>query len=186
MNLPSPQFLQVAQPLLTTTVSSPRLDLIVLAWEHIASRYLRRLEGNRVRAGRIRSIRQLAVHDAIQSVVDPGNGHIYKEISQGFSTDAASAAAVRASHDILAAVFNSAEDRADLSDLLWESLGLTGSVAEKAAGVESGAQSAATYLKAFAPLLLAEEQDRADFGRGNAVSHPLFVGHTQDRWRISA
>lgn len=183
MNLPSSQFLQVAQPLLSTTVSSPKLDLIVEAWEHIADRYIKRLESNRIRAGRVRSIRQLAVHDAIHSVIDPGNGYIYKGISDGFSTDAAFAAAVRVSHDILSAVFDSPLDQADLSDLLEESLGLIGSIAEKAAGVESGAQAAAAYLKAFAPLLGGE-----DVGRQNTVSHPLFAGrgHTRDRWRISA
>ncbi len=179
MNLPSSQFLRVAEPPVTT-VSSPRLDLIVLAWEHIADRYLKRLESNRIRAGRVRSIRQLAVHDAIQSVIDPGNGHIYRGISDGFSTDAASAAAVRAAHDILAAVFPAPADRADLQDLLEESLGLVGSVAEKAAGVESGAQSAAAYLKAFAPLLAEAGPARTD-----SISHPLFLGD-RGRWLRSA
>ena len=152
MNLPSSQFLQLVEPL-PTTVSSPKLDLIVHAWEHIAARYLNRLDSNRILAGRIRSIRLLAVHDAIHSVIDPGNGYIYKDISAGSSIEASSAAAIQSSHDILAAIFDSPEDREDLNHLRDESLSLIGRENEKSAGILSGARSAATYVKTFAPLL---------------------------------
>lgn len=152
MNLPSFQFLQLLQPP-STTVSSPKLDLIALTWEHITDRYLKRIESNRILAGRIRSIRLLAVHDAIQSVIDPGNGYIYKEISNGSTIEASFAAVVQASHDLLAAVFDGAADRTDLADLLEESLSLIGNAEEKAAGSVSGARSAATYVAAFSTLL---------------------------------
>jgi len=159
MNLPSDQFLQLVQPF-PTTISSPKLDLISLAWNHIADRYLRRLENNRIHAGRVRSIRLLAVHDAIHSVIDPGNGYIFNEIANSSSTTAAAAAAIRASHDLLAAVFTDAQDQEDLSDLLEESLSLLGDHLDKAAGVESGARSAAAYLRAFSPLLTHRETGR--------------------------
>jgi hypothetical protein len=152
MNLPTSEFLQLVEPL-PTTVSSPKLDLIALTWDHIANRYLQRIEPNRVLAGRVRSIRLLAVHDAIQSVIDPGNGHIFKEISRGSTIEASFAATIQASHDILAAVFDSAQDRADLADLLAESLALIGKDDEKSAGTLTGASSAAAYLRTFSPLL---------------------------------
>ena len=152
MNLPTSQFLQLVEPY-PTTVSSPKLDLIALTWDHIAERYLKRIESNRVLAGRVRSIRLLAVHDAIHSVIDPGNGHIFREISGGSTTEASFAAAVQASHDILAAIFTELQDREDLADLLSESLSLIGKADEKSAGAVSGSQSAAAYLRTFTPLL---------------------------------
>lgn len=153
MNRLSAPSLELVEPL-QTTVSSPKLDLIVLAWDHIAERYLKRLESNRILAGRVRSIRLLAVHDAIQSVVDPGNGYIFKDISGGSTIEASSAAAIRASHDILAAVFQDAADRDDLADLLAESLSLVGKEEEKSAGSLSGAKSAGTYVRTFGSLLV--------------------------------
>lgn len=168
MNLPSAQFLQVVQPF-PTTVSSPRLDLVALAWTHIADRYLRRLESNRIHAGRVRSIRLLSVHDAIHSVIDPGNGHIFNEISTGSGTTAASAAAIQASHDLLAAIFTSPDDRADLADLLEESLALLPDDAERSAGTSSGARSAATYLQVFASLLTPREAGRGAFQHRGAA-----------------
>lgn len=177
MNLPSNQFLQLVQPF-PTTISSPKLDLISLAWSHIADRYLQRLESNRIHAGRVRSIRLLAVHDAIHSVIDPGNGYIFNEISNSSSTTAAAAAAIRASHDFLAAIFTGENDREDLADLLDESLSLLGDHLDKAAGVESGARSAAAYLRAFAPLLTPRESSRLT---------RVPAGHDQsDFWRRSA
>lgn len=153
MNIPSFQFLQLASPSLTT-ISSPKLDLIAQTWEHIASRYLRRLESNRILAGRIRSVRLLAVHDAIHAVIDPGNGYIYKSQSEGYATEAAYAAAVQASHDVLVSIFNDPQSVEDLGHLLEESLALVGNPVEKAAGATSGAESAAAYLLTFAPLLV--------------------------------
>ena len=88
MNLSITQLVQTIDPL-STTVSSPKLDLIQLAWSHIAERYLGRIASNRIFAGRVRSIRLLAVHDAVHSVIDPGNGRIYKDISQGSTIEAA-------------------------------------------------------------------------------------------------
>lgn len=152
MNFSSPHLISSTEPL-STTVSSPKLDLIQLAWNHIAERYLRRIRTNRILAGRVRAIRLLAVHDAIQSVIDPGNGHLFKEISEGSSIEAAYAAAVKSSHDVLASVFTDPEDREDLADLLDESLSLIGKENEKAAGQFSGTDSASTYIKSFAPLL---------------------------------
>jgi hypothetical protein len=170
MNLPSNEYLQLLQPF-PTTISSPKLDLVGLAWSHIADRYLQRLESNRIHAGRVRSIRLLAVHDAIHSVIDPGNGYIFNEISNSSSSTAAAAASIRASHDLLAAVFTDEKDREDLSDLLEESLSLLGDHLDKAAGVERGARSAAAYLRAFAPLLSPWEpgrQQRVPAGQGHA------------------
>lgn len=138
---------------LSTTVSSPKLDLIQSTWTHIAERYLQRIESNRILSGRVRAIRLLAVHDAIHSVIDPGNGHIYKDISEGSTIEAAYAAAVQASHDVLAAVFTDPDDREDLADHLEESLSLIGKEDEKEAGLFSGADSATAYIRSFAPLI---------------------------------
>lgn len=180
MNLPSEQFLQIVQPF-PTTVSSPKLDLVALTWNHIAERYLRRLEPNRIHAGRVRSIRLLAVHDAIHSVIDPGNGYIFHEISAASGTSAAAAATIRASHDLLASVFTATEDRADLADLLEESLSLLGNDAEIPAGIASGARAAAAYLQAFSPLLT-HRPAHADRGFQSAGRQREFAGW----WRRSA
>ena len=153
MKLSSASLNQITDPL-TTTVSSPKLDLIQHTWNHIARRYLDRIGSNRIFAGRVRAIRLLAVHDAIQSVIDPGNGHIYQDISEGSSIEAAYAAAVKASHDVLAHVFTDSTDREDLADLLEESLALIGKEDEKAAGLFTGAESASSYIRSFVPLLI--------------------------------
>jgi hypothetical protein len=159
MNSPIFDYLKSAAPL-STTVSSPRLDLTLLAWDHIAERYLARIASNRQYFTRVRSIRLMAVHDAIQSVVDPGNGLIFNESSAGTTTTAAAAAAVKASHDILAAVFNEASDRLDLADLLEESLDLFQGVNEKAVGTLSGTGSADAYLDSFVLLLFNDRPER--------------------------
>lgn len=140
--------------LVATTVSSPKLDLIQATWTHIAERYLKRLESNRILTGRVRAVRLLAVHDAIHSVIDPGNGHIYRDISEGSTIEAAFAAAVKASHDVLASVFTDPDDREDLADHLEESLALIGKEDEKEAGVLSGADAAAAYIRNFALLIV--------------------------------
>ncbi len=181
MNLPSFQFLQLAHPF-PTTISSPKLDLISLTWDHIAARYIKRLESNRIFAGRVRSIRLLAVHDAIHSVVDPGNGYIFKEISGGSTTEAAFAATVRASHDILVSVFNDPASVSDLGHLLEESLALVGNETEKAAGSGSGARSAAAYLGTFAPLLV----NHHTAVRRAPVLQPVSRGLAVTGWRRSA
>ncbi|MFT3990031.1 MAG: hypothetical protein QM680_01355 [Luteolibacter sp.] len=134
--------------------SSPELDLIEQAWEHIGDRYLARLKYNRVFEGRIRSILSLAAYDAQTSVTNPGNGHIYKETSLGSTFQAAAAASIQASHDILATVFRSKEDRQNLADHLEESLGLLGNEVEKEIGIENGRRSASTYIQTFSTLLL--------------------------------
>ncbi|MEO5712359.1 MAG: hypothetical protein ABIT37_02635 [Luteolibacter sp.] len=154
MKLPSSQFLRLVADL-PTHLSSPALESMVLAWDHIAERYLRRVESNRTFAGRVRSIRLLAVHDAVLSIVDPGFGYIFKPDAVTRSTQAALAATAQAAHDILADAFDAPEDRADLGDLLAESLSLIGNAAERATGARIGAASAATYLETFSPLLAA-------------------------------
>lgn len=153
MNLSTAHLIQSAEPL-STTVSSPKLDLIQLAWNHIAERYLQRIRSNHILTSRVRAIRLLAVHDAIHSVIDPGNGHIFKDISEGSTIEAAYAAAVKSSHDVIASVFTDPEDREDLAELLDESLSLIGKEDEKEAGLFSGADSASTYIRSFGPLLL--------------------------------
>jgi len=188
MNLPSFQFLQLLQPP-STTVSSPKLDLIALTWEHIADRYLQRIESNRILAGRVRSIRLLAVHDAIQSVIDPGNGYIYKEISNGSTIEASFSAIVQASHDILAVVFDDPTDRADLSDLLEESLSLIGNAEEKAAGTVTGARSASIYVSAFATLLKPSASPAHRSSKPRLTSPSLAVANrlfSAQEWRRSA
>ncbi|MFT4176535.1 MAG: hypothetical protein QM627_07745 [Luteolibacter sp.] len=133
--------------------SFPELDLVEQAWEHIGDRYLTRLKSNRVYEGRIRSILSLAAYDAQSSITNPGSGHIYKEISRGTTFEAAAAASVQASHDILAAIFTSPGDRQDLADHLEETLGLLGKEEEKQIGIENGRRSAAIYIRAFSTLL---------------------------------
>ena len=133
---------------------------MVLAWDHISDRYLRRIETNRTLTGRVRSIRLLAVHDAVLSIVDPGFEYIFKSQPETRSTEAALAAAAQAAHDILAAAFESPADRADLGDLLEESLGLILDESEKSIGIRIGAESAATYLSTFPSLFLKESSAR--------------------------
>jgi hypothetical protein len=152
MKLPSSQFLRLVADL-PTPLSSPALESMVLTWDHIAERYLRRMETNRALAGRIRSIRLLAVHDAVLSIVDPGFGYIFKPETSSRSAQAALAATARAAHDILASAFDADEDRTDLRDLLDESLDLITDTAEKEIGERIGAESAAVYLATFSPLL---------------------------------
>ena len=152
MKLPSSQFLSIVADL-PSTLSSPSLESMIRAWDHIAERYLRRIETNRYHLGRIRSIRLLAVHDAVISIVDPGFGYIFKPTPNTRTTHAALAAAAQSAHDILAAAFDSHADRSDLNDLLEESLALVGNETERNAGALIGSQSAATYLDTFVTLL---------------------------------
>jgi hypothetical protein len=183
MNLPNTEFLQLIH--FPSAESSPKLKSVVLAWDHITTRFVNRLRENRILAGRIRSIRLLAVHDAIHSVTDPSAGHLFKEISAGTALEAALAAAAQAAHDVLAAVFTDPLDQSELDDLLEETLTLFGNEIEKAAGVQTGSRSAAVYVKAFAPLL---RDHRADQKRPLAFSREA-VASGFDRfgeWRRSA
>lgn len=143
-------FFPATEPALDST---PKLDLIEQAWEHIGDRYLARLKHNRIFAGRVRSILSLATYDALHSVINPGSGHIFKEPSHGSTVEAAAAAAVQAAHDILTTVFNSPEDQQDLADHLHESLSLFGNEPEKRIGIESGRRSAVSYIQTFSTLL---------------------------------
>ena len=164
MNLPTPQFSRLVT-ILAFDITNPAIDSMILAWDHIAARFLDRLGSNDPAVGKIESIRLLAIHDAVQSIFDSGSGCIYNGASAGHSLDAALAAIARASHDILAAVFVSAEDRADFDDALEESLLLIADERERAAGAATGAESAAIYAGSFAPLALAGD------GAGSAGAH---------------
>lgn len=159
MHLPTPQFSRLVT-VLAFDLNNPSLDSMILAWDHIATRYLDRLVTEREVAGKVESIRLLAIHDAIHSVFASGNGYIFHGYSSGHTIAAALAATAQASHDILAAVFDSSEDLANLADALEESLSLISDPLEAAAGVIIGAASAGAYEQAFAPLdlghLLAE------------------------------
>ena len=158
MHLPTPQFSRLVT-ILAFDLTNPALDSMILAWDHIAARFLNRLEPNHPVAGKIESIRLLAIHDAVQAIFDTGSGCIYNGASAGHSLDAALAATAQASHDILVAVFESPADRASLDDELEESLWLIADERERAAGAATGAESAALYAGNFAPMAL--ERDAA-------------------------
>lgn len=157
MHLPTPQFSRLVT-ILAFDLTSPVLDSMILAWDHIAARYLNRLKPNEASIGKIESIRLLAIHDAVQAIFASGTGCIYNGASTGRSLDAALAATAQASHDILVAVFDSPEDRASLDDSLEESLWLIADELERAAGAATGAESAATYAGSFAPLSLIRDE----------------------------
>ena len=157
MHLPTPQFSRLIT-VLAFDLSNPSLDSLFIAWDHIASRYLNRLDKRNRSAGKIESIRLLAIHDAVISILGPGTGFIFNERSTGTTLSAALAATAQASHDILANAFNSPEDLADLNDLLEESLSLIADAAEKAVGSATGSASAAAFLNTFGSLAAAVEQ----------------------------
>lgn len=151
MHLPTPQFSRLVA-VLAFDVNSSSLDSMFIAWDHIATRYLNRLQHDRVAAGKIESIRLLAVHDAVLSVLGPGAGFLFSESSTGTSLAAALAATAQASHDILVNAFIDPSDIADLDDTLEESLDLIDDYLEKSVGSATGSASAATFLQAFGPL----------------------------------
>ena len=151
-HLPTPQFSRLVT-ILAFDLTSPALDSMILAWDHIASRYLRRLESDRVSSGRFESIRLLSIHDAVHAIFNSGAGCIFNGTSSGTSVDAAMAAAAQASHDVLATVFTDSRDQIDLAISLVESLSLIGDEQEKFAGARTGAESAAAFAKAFSPML---------------------------------
>ena len=151
MHRPTPQFSRLVT-ILAFDLTNPVLDSMILAWDHIATRYLNRISTNRALAGKVESIRLLAIHDAVHTIFASGGGCIFNGTSDGSSLDAAMAATAQASHDVLAAVFSSPDDRAGLADLLEESLSLISNEREKISGAATGAESAATFARAFAPL----------------------------------
>ncbi len=151
-HLPTPQFSRLVT-ILAFDLTNPALDSMILAWDHIATRFLRRLASDRIQSGRIESIRLLAIHDAVHTIFNSGAGCIFNGRSSRNSVDAALAAAAQASHDILATVFTDSQDRIELANSLEESLLLIGNEEEKSAGSRTGTESAATFAKAFGALL---------------------------------
>jgi len=99
---------------------------------------------------------------------------------------------------VLAAVFNSPADLASLADTLEESLALISDDREKASGAFTGAESAATFIRTFAPLALNQQDSR--FGPApipmehrqasiNAKPKPMRLGkntHWPFAWQRSA
>jgi len=156
MHLPTVQLSRLVT-ILAFDLTNPVLDSMILAWDHIAKRYLDRIASSRAVAGKVESIRLLAIHDAVHTVFASGGGCMFNGTSAGSSLAAALAATAQASHDVLAAVFDSPEDLASLADALEESLALISDDREKASGAFTGAESAATFARAFAPLGLDQQ-----------------------------
>ena len=185
MHLPTAQFSQLAASV-ALRHPHPALDLLVSAWDHVAARHLRRLPEHHPVLGRIQSIRHLAVHDAVQAVLDPGYGYVYHGESEADSIPAALAAVAKASHDILSAVFDTPEAREDIASTLDESLSLLEPREDLAEGVRLGAESAAAYARIFGPLSLDAQLSQVDAGpapsaRYDELGHGAFGG-----WRRSA
>jgi len=151
MHLPTPQFSRLVT-VLAFDLNNPSLDSMILAWDHIATRFLGRLSADRAAAGKVESIRLLAIHDAVLSIFGTGAGFVFNESSTGTTLSAALAAAAQASHDILANAFDSPNDLEKLSGLLDESLSLVSDPLEKAVGAATGSASAAEFVKIFGPL----------------------------------
>lgn len=167
MNLPSPQYSRLVTAL-AFDLSDPSLDSMILAWDHIAKRFLDRIRFHRIAVGRIESIRLLAVHDAIHAVFGSGGAYIYKKRSGVSSAAAALVAAARASHDVLAAAFPAESDREELATLLEESLSLTNPAADVEAGSLTGERAASAYLAAF-DRFIREAAEVVDTGGHAAV-----------------
>lgn len=194
MHLPTPQFSRLVT-VLAFDLTDPALDSMTMAWDHITTRFVNRIRRHREAAGRIESIRLLAIHDAVHSVYGSGSGYVFKYAAPDPSLGAALAATARASHDVLAAVFRTPDQLADLAHTLEESLALIADPGERDAGIEVGARSAASYLQTFAPyvekvreVVDGTEQDgipAAWISRGPVpVPAGSFSGET--RWRRSA
>jgi hypothetical protein len=165
MHLPTPQFSRLVT-VLAFDLNDPSLDSMILTWDHIATRYLNRLADHREVAGKIESIRLLAIHDAIHAVFRSGNSYLFHGFSPGNSIAAALAATAQASHDILAAAFDNPEDLANLAHALEESLSLIPDPQEAASGVIVGAASSATFERTFGPLSASQQLAEADFNAG--------------------
>lgn len=162
MHLPTPQFSRLVT-ILAFDLTNPALDSMIMAWDHIATRYLNRISSDRAASGKVESLRLLAIHDAVHAVFGSSGGYIYDGFSKGNSLAAALAATAQVSHDILVDAFDAPEDVADLDQALEESLSLISDNREKAAGVLTGAESAATYLNYFGPIGL--ESNFAEFSK---------------------
>ncbi|MES2659603.1 MAG: hypothetical protein V4689_13380 [Verrucomicrobiota bacterium] len=152
MHLPTPQFSRLVT-VLAFDLSDPSLDSMILAWDHITTRFINPIRHHREAAGRIESIRLLSIHDAVHAVFGSGGGYVFKRSAPDDSLGAALAATARASHDVLAAVFRSPSQQEDLKHTLEESLSLVSDARERVAGSLSGSQSAASYLLTFAPFI---------------------------------
>ncbi len=180
-NLPTPQYTRLVSNL-ANALHNSTLDVTVLSWDHIAERYLKHLVHDRVFAGRVRSIRLLAIHDAIHAILDPGSGYIFTGSSSGSTVVAARAASIRASHDVLASVFTDPKDLADLGHLLEESLSLIPDGPEKQAGIKTGEDSAAAYILAFSRI---SSPPSLATGRSGEIPFPRSRWH-QSGWKRSA
>lgn len=191
MHLPTPQFSRLVT-VLAFDLTDPSLDSMILAWDHITTRFVNRIRHHREAAGRIESIRLLSIHDAVHSVFGSGSGYVFKQSTRDQSLGAALAAAAQASHDVLAAVFRSPDHVTDLKETLEESLSLIPDSSERKTGIHAGSLSADSYLRTFAPFIekvrLVVESTGAGntpalFSRERVPADPLFV---QDGWRRSA
>ncbi|MDP3850194.1 MAG: hypothetical protein Q8Q59_06815 [Luteolibacter sp.] len=170
MHLPTPQFSRLVT-VLAFDLTNPALDSMIRAWDHISARFLRQISPNPEIAGNVESIRLLAIHDAVHSIFGSAGGYIFTDPSPTTSLDAALAATAQASHDVLAGVFESPEDRSKLKDTLEESLSLISDEREIAAGIATGAKSAATYARTFAPLSLSLQLANAGEKQGSQTRH---------------
>jgi hypothetical protein len=191
MHLPTPQFSRLVT-ILAFDLTNPALDSMIMAWDHIATRYLNRISSDRAASGKVESVRLLAIHDAVHAVFGSSGGYIYDGFSKGNSLAAALAATAQASHDVLASAFGASEDLADLDDALEESLSLISDDREKAAGAITGAESATTYLRNFGPLGSEEnvagisEHHRLVSHEDGRQVHRLAKNHWRFEWQRSA
>ncbi|MES2924915.1 MAG: hypothetical protein V4819_25390 [Verrucomicrobiota bacterium] len=185
MHLPTPQFSRLVT-VLAFDLSNPSLDSMILAWDHIAARYLNRLSSDPASAGRIESIRLLAIHDSVVSILGRGNSFIFSESSTGTSVAAALAAAAQASHDILASTFDSPTDLSDLGNSLEESLSFISDKREKAVGAATGAASAAAFVRTFELLSLNHRLNPAGGTRLTDPRNSAQITSGVTGWRRSA
>lgn len=146
MNLPSAQFSRLVTTL-AFDITDPSLDSMIRSWDHVAARFLKRLEATGGMAGRLESLRLLAIHDAVHAVFGTDGGFSYRGRHEGLALNHALSATVRASHDVLSAVFRDLADLNALADTLRETMGLI--PAGFHSGAEIGSKSAAHYLKEF-------------------------------------
>lgn len=193
MQLPTPQFSRLVT-VLAFDLSDPSLDSMILAWDHIATRFVNPVRRHREEAGRLESIRLLSIHDAVHSVFGSGSGYVFKQAAPAQSLGAALAATAQASHDVLSAVFRSPDQQADLKHTLEESLALIPDANQRDIGVEAGSSSAASYLDAFAPFIsriieVVGKESHAGIPPLRFVGQPLTAGGSNvggERWRRSA
>jgi hypothetical protein len=187
MHLPTPEFSRLVT-ILALDSSTSSIDSMLLTWDHIAARYLRRHRSEASLADKIESIRLLAIHDAVIAILGPGAGFIFNGTSTGTTLAAALAATAQASHDILSNAFDTDADRIDLRELLTESLSLIANDLEKAVGAATGAASAAAFLEAFGSLAMVPPRRHQPAGPA-AWAADSFRGatdHTPLHWARSA